>query len=576
MPTISETLLPNIAPGSLLQRFTTDETINIRWLTAQDPVYFEALNRPIADLALRQLILAKTLDNISLRLGHQALFPFLVQPYLVSGSFTVPLPLSWIWDMQVSLPAKWQGLRLAKIKRISGTNTTGSAGPVYTGALRLVFTGVETGSTSEIALFEVDYQIDSVLTYQIVPIEFLVQGEEPLILPAGERGTIAGSVTFRTLDTADPTAQAMFNAVPAPIGIPLNSAGEYVTPLVVSIMDSGPSNTTVNSFSQLAVSHGTGLLTLAAWTPIPDLTSDVATWVQAFNYPFDVNATLQSATVPGITIPTGLFKEFNLVVPASDNPTGDQTGNFFPVYVSRIERNDSAADSLTIYFATFNLDAPSVVPVEFAQLILSNTFKPNQIVSITQDHHLFPSHDTDPTWFQGFGKGHVMLSDFWGTSLVNNFFALFAPLVNDPPEALFVFPATRLSSFGLSRVSQYTPTIGQAQALRGSQDGTAFPSATNRYVVEADQGLGTQVDFATNPNLPPNKQQNPDIERYGYTGTLAHRIVNLIVDANGVSHNYELDILPRLTILLGRPPAFSDFWWDGTRLKFFNGDAWVG
>jgi hypothetical protein len=576
MPTISENLLPTIAPGSLLQRFTTDESINIRWLTAQDPVYFEALNRPLADIALRQLILAKTLDNISLRLGHQALFPFLIQPYLVSGSYTTGLPLSWIWDMQVSLPAKWQNLRLAKIKRISGANNVGSAGSSYTGALRLVFTAVEAGSTLEVALFQADYEINSALTYQIMPIMHLVQGEEPVILPVGELSTIAGYLTFRTLDQSDPVVQAMFNAVPPPIGVPTNSAGEYVTPTVVAILDSAPSNVSANSFSQLAVSHGTGLLTLSAWNPIPAINSDIATWVQAFNYPFDANATLQSATVPGLVIPRGLFKEFNLVAPASDNPTGDQTGNFFPVYISRIERNDVSADSITMYFSTFNEETPSIVPVEFAQLVLHNTFTPNQIVAITQAHHLFPSHDTDPNWFQGFGKGHVMLSDFWGTATVNDFFALFAPLVNDPPEALFVFPSTRVSSYGLSRASTYTPTAGQAAALRGSKDTIAYPSATNRYVVEADQGLGTQVDFATNTSLPPNKRENPDIERFGYTGCLAHKIFSLIVDASGPNHDYDMDVLPRIKILLGRPPMFGDQWWDGTRLKFFNGDAWVG
>ncbi|GAG34935.1 unnamed protein product, partial [marine sediment metagenome] len=60
------------------------------------------------------------------------------------------------------------------------------------------------------------------------------------------------------------------------------------------------------------------------------------------------------------------------------------------------------------------------------------------------------------------------------------------------------------------------------------------------------------------------------------TGGLAHRTVRLVVNGNGTSHTYDTDILPRLRALLGRDPEFGDFWYDGTRLKFFNGDTWQG
>ena len=65
MPVIDSDLVPCIAPGSLFSRFTSDQQINIRWLVPVDPVVWSVLNRPMADIALRQLILAKTLDSLT-------------------------------------------------------------------------------------------------------------------------------------------------------------------------------------------------------------------------------------------------------------------------------------------------------------------------------------------------------------------------------------------------------------------------------------------------------------------------------------------------------------------------------
>jgi hypothetical protein len=137
MAVFNANLIPTIAPGTLFSRLTTDTSISIRWLTALDPVYFDVLNRPTGDLALRQLILAKTLDTINLRLGHQALFPYVVQPQIVNGTTIGDVPLGWIWDMNVSMPKKWEDVRLAKIKRVSGQNVSGSAA-AYDGS-RLTF-----------------------------------------------------------------------------------------------------------------------------------------------------------------------------------------------------------------------------------------------------------------------------------------------------------------------------------------------------------------------------------------------------------------------------------------------------
>ena len=150
------------------------------------------------------------------------------------------------------------------------------------------------------------------------------------------------------------------------------------------------------------------------------------------------------------------------------------------------------------------------------------------------------------------------------------------PIINEPPQATFTKESTRLSSYGVNRTPKTVPTFGQADALRGSRGDTTPPTSGNRFVVEQDQGLGTQVDFSTTDDLPDEKKNNPDIERFGYSGSLAHRMVQLIVRTDGEDHDYDNDILPRLNILFGRDPIFGDFWWDGTVLKFFNGNVWIG
>ncbi len=107
MPTINPALIPTIAPGTIFSRFTddSDNTLNIRWLEAVDPCLFEALNRPTGDVVVRQLIIAKALDTIQLRLSHLAMFPFLVPPRLTVDAGEAELPVAWIHDMHVSLPA---------------------------------------------------------------------------------------------------------------------------------------------------------------------------------------------------------------------------------------------------------------------------------------------------------------------------------------------------------------------------------------------------------------------------------------------------------------------------------------
>jgi hypothetical protein len=527
---------------------------------------------------MRQLILAKTLDIINLRLGHQALFPFVIQPQVTSGTTIDDVPLGWIWDMHPSMPKKWEDLRLAKIKRVSGVNLDGS-NPIYDGKLRLVFTANEIGSAIEVSLFQVDYVIDSDLTYQIMPISIPSSSEETNPLDPGESETIAGWVTFRTLDTSDATVQDFLNLLAPPTG-PEDSSGEYPTPTVYQIVDSdpgGPANP--SDFDVLPMSHGTGLLTLSAWNPIPQLDSDIETWLLAFNYPFDVDASLQSATNPTISVPFALFREYNIVAPASDEPTGDTSGEYFPVWLSAVERLDAQADNLRFTFSTYAVGEPtSTTPIEFATLDLNRDYLPGRIIPIVPGDHLFPTYEANAEFYQGFGLGFVVLSSKWGatSSEVDDFFDLFKSIITEPPKIGFTKASGRVSSFGISRVPENIPTIGMFEALRGSRFPDFTPSDENRYVVEKDQGLGTSVDFRTDTTLPVDRRDNPDIEPIGYTGSLAHKVVYLIINSSGTDHDYDDDILPRLKILLDRDPAFGDFWWDGTRLKFFNGDTWVG
>jgi hypothetical protein len=578
MPTIDPSLVPCINPGSLFSRFTVDPTINIRWFVPVDPVTHSVLNRPIADVALRQLILAKTVDALNLRLGHQALFPFLTVAQVNNGTQNVDVPPSWMWDMQVSMPQKWQRVRLARVKRLSGNNVD-SNNTEYTGMMRLVFTAEEQGSTTEVSLFQADYHIDSLLTYQIVRVMIPSAGSEPTVLPAAESETVGGFITFRTLDATDAGVQAFYEVVgPALDPTNVDSNGFYVNPVVVEVNDSVAGGSGVSGdFDFAPVAHGTGLLTLSATNPIPSIDSTVSTWISTFNYPFDENASLQSTGATSVVIPVGLFKEVNLVAPAGDEPTSDVSGTNYPVWINRIVRDDPSAQSLKVYFATLNIETDSLVPVEFAILDLDRSDTANAVLPILPLEHLWPTQADNVDFHQGFGRGHVKLSDLWGaaSSTVEDFFDSFIPIINEPPQATFTKESTRMSSFGLSRVPKFTPTAGQSGALQGSRGNIQPPNSENRYVVEEDQGLGHQVDFNTHPDLDDDKRSNADIERYGYAGALAHKIVHLVVKTDGGEHDYTDDIEPRLEILFGRKPIFGDFWWDGTTLKFFNGNVWI-
>lgn len=581
MPTINPSLVPTVVPGNLFTTLTTDTTLNVRWICSTDPVYYESVNRPLADIVLRQLILAKTLDELSVSIGHQAIFPFLIKAKVDSGA-GVDIPDGWIWDLHMSTPTKWQDFRLAKIKRMSGSNAVGS----YTGTLRLIFTATQVASSIETAIFYTDYVIDSPLTYQRSRLTVCTIAEEVVSINAGESETIDGFITIRTLSQSDGLTQAFYDAVPPPTdGTDLDIDGFFDTPAIYEIVDTPSGGTAVSDdFSILSTSHGTGLLVDSCNNAIPQLESDTQSWINAFNYPFDIVASMASTGTTGITIPTGLFREFNITAPAGDEPTGDTSGTYFPVWVDRIEVVGNTNDHLRFYFATHNVTdtSPSVDSVEFARLDLLRTMVAGDIVAIEPIDNLLLQSGTDSSLYsQHFGRGHVVLSDEWGATVttIDDFFDAFALLAG--VDAEFAQSATRLSAYGISRVPKYTPTIGQSRAMVGttaSLDSPIPPSETNRFVTELDQGLGNTVDLDSQTGI----TAVDGVSKYGNTGSLVRKTVQLCVDYTklpsgsdvGASTFYEDEILPRLTILLGRAPIWGDEWYNGTTFLRYNGDTW--
>jgi len=575
-------MVPTKTPGTLFSSLTTDDTLNIRWLVSADPVMYEVLNRPIADVALRQLVIAKAVDTLQLRLGHQVLFPYVVQPRLSSNVTEVDVPIGLIWDIHASLPKKWEKLRLAKIKRLSGANSDTDG---YTGTLRLIFTANIQGSSTEVSIFYADYQIDSNLTYQPVRLQVVTNTEESVVINPGEEETVGGYILFKTLDQNVEQVQAFYNLLEPSDLTDSDSDGLYDNPSIYEISDtvSGGSAVT-DDYSVSVLSHGTGLLTDSAWNAIPQLDSDIQSWLTSFNYPFDATANRRS--IDGITIPNGLFREFNITAPAGDQPTGDTTGTYYPVWISRIERVGSGSSQIRLYFATYNITdtetggTPSTQTVEFATLDLLRSYTDGEIVEIIPIDDLLLKSSSDAEFEQHFGRGHVVLSSLWAktTTDVDDFFDAFGSIVDNPADTEYTQSSTRISSFGLSRVPKYIPTIGQSRALAGSTSRRTvpiYPNDDNRYVCEQDQGLGNQVDIEAQPGITPNAA----IDRYGYTGALNHRVVRLVINATLLCNDptfYDTQVLPRLRILFGRDPIFADVWFNGTRFMTYTGDTWVG
>lgn len=579
MPTIPTSAVPTVAPGNLFTTLTTNDNLTVRWLTATDPCYYAVLNRPITDLLLRELILAKSIDQLNLSVGHQSLFPFVVQAKILYGTVEVDIPAGWIWDLHLSAPTKWENFRLAKIKRISGNNGTS-----YTGALRLIFTANEEGSTTETAIFYADYDIDSVLTYQRMRLQVVDNTEEVNTISSGERETVSGFITFRTLDATELLVQAFYNALDPPVAqTDSDSDGYFDSPSVYEVVSTAAGTlASTSDFSFSSMNHGTGLLVDSTYNTIPALDSDVNTWITTFNYPFATSSSLISATSASIVIPSRIFEEFNITAPAGDEPTGDVTGEYYPVWITKIVLVDT--DRLRFYFATHTTDDsnPSLDAIEFATLDLTKSMAAGRVVPIVPNDDLLGATGSDESLYhQHFGRGHVLLSSIWdGTdTTVDDFFDAFALLAGG--EAEFTQSTTRLGTFAISRVPKFVPTRGQSQALAGSgsrRSTPIAPSSDNLYVTEQDYGLGSQVDLEAQSGV----TSHVAIGRYGNAASLVHPMVYLCIDHSkiptgsetGASTFYDDHILPRLTALFGHTPSFGDIWYDGTSWLIHNGDSW--
>jgi len=547
-------------------------------MTPTDPVFYESFNRPLGDIVLRQLIIAKAIDNLELRMSHQSLFPFLISPKITVGSVDYEFPLAWIWDMHVSLPAKWENLRLAKVKRISGINSAGSNSDDITGVLRFVFSANETGSAVEVHLFYADYRIESFFTYQPQRVRIVTSIEEAVFIDPSEAGTIDGFLTFRTLSLSDQTIVDFLKLLAPPIsGTDSNGDGYYDSPAVYEMADTNPGGITQpDDFMSSALSHGTGILVNSASNPIPDQDSDIKSWLTAMNYPFRAGASRTSTN--GITVPAAIFNEFSLAVPVWDQASSDITLDNNPVWISYIERLDDLAKQVKIVFATHSIKTGTPEIIEFAQLILDRDYASGDIINILPIENLL-QESGNVSFQQGFGYGHVALSSKWSdtTSEIDGFFDSFLAILDNPPRAPYVKSSAILSSYALDRNSRNVPTNGQRDGLVGSsarRSSPIHPSDDNRFVTEKDEGLGDSVDFRTLAGFPDVLRENLDIEPIGYKATSVHKLVKLVVDSSQPNHEYERDILPRLITLFGRAPIFGDMHYDGTIVKFYNGNSW--
>jgi len=571
MPTINPTLIPLVTPGNTFSALTENESLAIRYLIAQDPHFFDVYNRPLGDITVRQLILAKSLDQLGLRLSHQANFPFLISATVNVATNTLALPISWIWDMHVSIPDTWENLRLARIQRYPGDNNATSSD--VTGIMRFVFTASAVGSTTETGMFYVDYEIDSTLTYQIRSIKPATISEDSNPLPSNQHQTIAGFVIFKTIDIND---NIDFLTSLAPPSGEVTGTASTQTPNNYEITSTVSGGVDVDDdFSVTAVSHGTGELVSSAYNVIPPIGVDENSVLSAIGYPWQTNAVLTSNDLKS-TIPTLLFNQFSMSA-----PTGDRSATLeepYPVILTRIRRLDVTSSQLQFVFSTYNtiIGSSSNSLIEFASVTLPKTGAPDDIYEITPLNNLKDNVDAAASlFFQNFGSGYVKLSSEWATnSAIVDFFDSFTSIVDEPADRAF---SAQLNEFALQRSPSNGPTIGESQALVGSTTRRKIPlppSDDNRYVNEQDQGLGDEISLTE-----PEFTTNTDISPSGYSGSLLHKSITLAVNtANNAKFNYNSDILPRLKKLLGRNPIHGDEWFDGTTFKRYDGlsKSWIG
>ena len=570
MPNIDSSLIPLVSPGSLFVTLTDNPTISVRWLVPQDPHYFDVYNRPMADITLRQLIIAKSVDQLGLRISSRTTFPFLNSPTVNVATNTVTLPLAWLWDMHTTIKDEYENVRLASIQRFAGNNNVTDLD--VTGIMRLVFAGNIVGGTSEIGLFYVDYDIGSPLSFQIRSVRPATISEHPNPIPSNESTSIAGFVIFRTLSILDNID--FFSYIAPPEETELTST-TFVDPNIYEISDTPPGGSgSQGDFSFDAMLHGTGLLTASAYNVIPPIGATESTILNALNYPWMQNTNLIS-TDQYTTIPALLFSSFIITGPMGNR--NDQIK--FPVMLSKIRRLDVNANSLELTFSTNNtiIGSSSTTLIEFAVCIIERNMSPGDIVNIIPLNNLKNVQDSFSEMFgQNFGSGYAILSSRWQSDpSITAFFDSFITLITEPPNRFF---SAQLSELAVHRTPLNIPTIGEALALSGSSSRRQIPlhpSNDNRYVTELDQGLGDKIDFRTISGI----VDNSDIDPVAYRGSLLTRSFILKVNtANNAGFDYQNDILPRIIHLLGRTPIHGDEWFDGTTFKKYDqlSDAWVG
>lgn len=243
MPKINANYIPYIAPTTLFDRLANDNAISVRWLDRRDPLFFETLNRPTADLAVRQLIIAKAIDRINLCIAFRAMFPFMLQPHMNGSN----IPMGWIHDMHVTIPEDFSNLRLSRIHRVDGHNAGSMCNPGesyddYTGHIRLVFSAdwVEGGYKD---LFTVTYCIDETVTYQRSRVDIVTDSSSGLYTPCDDVywNAINGQVTFRTLDQTQADIRNFYNNLP-PItgGVNVGLIGDSIEETVdENVIDNG-------------------------------------------------------------------------------------------------------------------------------------------------------------------------------------------------------------------------------------------------------------------------------------------------------------------------------------------------
>jgi hypothetical protein len=537
MPSVDPNLVPAVNPGSVFFTLTTNATLSVRWVEARDPHYFDTYNRPMADLLLRQLIIAKSLDQV--------------------GDV-------WGCSATCSNP----GLRLIQVLR-NGTNDSTTS--EFTGTMRLVFGGVRDGGSELTAVYYADYTIDSSLSFQIVPVIDATESKTLYspVVDATEHELTTGYLVFRTLDHV--VENTFFSSV-----APAVTSNEWV---VYEVTDTPAGGATVDGdFSFASVEHGTGVLVPSAYNLIPPVGVDEAAVLGAVNYPWRVGTNLtsiNSTTGNNVTILSGLFGQFMIQAPYGDRDCQTNEDNF-PVICTRIRRLDEQANNLQFFFSTYNaiVGSTSSQLIDFATLTLNRNGSRGDLIEIVPQNNLL--NNSDPEWqnfHQEFGSGFVILSGLWDSNVViDDFFNSFLDILDEPADRNF---EAVLNEFAVHRTPRTVQTVGQALAAQGStarRHIPIHPSDSNRNVMEADQGEGDTIDF-----LQEGFDENPDICNTGQTGSLAHRIVTLKINSsNDTNFTYEDDILPRLKRLLGRDPIFGDEWYDGTVFKKFNGETWLG